>query len=375
MATDLDEEFQQLLIGLQSGHWRERLESSRGVVAWVRSADPGDPRREEMTRALVDLATHEKWEIRRAVAQAAAVLVHPSFEPILARLAADTNARVRQAAQMAALRRRDGRHASVFGKEHAERISTTLDAIQTRYGIPGREAVRRAAESIANTFARELYHEVIKLMSPLATAAERLQVELAKPAASSAMLMDEARRIRRQVTHLEAVLNAMRSYAAAPTLRFARESLRELVDEATHLVCGERAVGGVPVIAISVVSDYVCEVDRARMVQALTNLLANAVESYEGIEGEAKAIEVSAEVMPGAVRLRIQDFGTGMSPEVLRDAPTFFASKKRNGTGFGLPLAIRIIEAEHGGRLSIESSKGAGTSVWVVLPTQHEEGT
>jgi signal transduction histidine kinase len=57
-----------------------------------------------------------------------------------------------------------------------------------------------------------------------------------------------------------------------------------------------------------------------------------------------------------------------MSAEAQRDALTLFATSKPNGTGFGLPLAVKIVESEHGGRLSIDSLKGSGTIVRIVIP-------
>jgi len=57
-----------------------------------------------------------------------------------------------------------------------------------------------------------------------------------------------------------------------------------------------------------------------------------------------------------------------MSAEAQRDALTLFATSKPNGTGFGLPLAAKIAESEHGGRLSIDSVKGRGTTVRIIIP-------
>jgi hypothetical protein len=123
---------------------------------------PADVRIRAVVDRLVDLAGHSKWEVRRAVALAAAKTMHGALEPALAKLANDDNARVRDAAQAAALRRRDWGNASALGKQHEDRINKTLDDIESRFGVQGRAAVKRAAEQIANTFARELYHEVIK---------------------------------------------------------------------------------------------------------------------------------------------------------------------------------------------------------------------
>jgi signal transduction histidine kinase len=61
-----------------------------------------------------------------------------------------------------------------------------------------------------------------------------------------------------------------------------------------------------------------------------------------------------------------------MSAEAQGDALTLFATSKPNGTGFGLPLAAKIVESEHGGRLSIDSVKGRGTIVRMIIP-QHRQ--
>ena len=63
-----------------------------------------------------------------------------------------------------------------------------------------------------------------------------------------------------------------------------------------------------------------------------------------------------------------------MSAEAQRDALTLFATSKPNGTGFGLPLAVKIVESEHGGRLSIESVKGRGTIVRITHPKTSPTG-
>lgn len=374
MVTERRDEFEEVVAALRGDTWGEILDAVGAALAWIRQAEPGDPQADDLILVLVGLASHDKWEIRRAIAQAAAELGQPAFEPMLAQLAADPNARVRQAAQSAALRRRDGRHASVFGKEHADRINATLDGIHARFGPTGRDAVRRAAETIANTFARELYHEVIRLMSPLATAAERLQKQLTAGTAGPDALLFEAKRIGRQVRHLEAVMNAMRSYAAVPVLVFAPESLRDICTQAAHLAQGG-TIEGRDRIEIEIDADVVCEVAGTRLVQAFTNLLANAIEAYDGVGDTRQPIEVRAECGAGSVEVTIRDFGVGMSPERLRDAPKYFASGKPGGTGFGLPLAIKIVESEHGGRLRLSSEKGLGTTVRVVLPLRHVELT
>jgi len=228
--------------------------------------------------------------------------------------------------------------------------------------------VKRAAEQIANTFARELYHEIIRLLSPLAMSAERLRTQLSANEVSRAALHEEAVRIGYRVTHLRAVLNSMRAYTEQPTLQFTREILRELLEEAAALARTTGRDGGGPSIDIQVPPDMIVEVSRTRLIQAFTNMLENAIESYDGLESRTP-IKVRADAQEGRVTLVIEDCGCGMSAEALADSVALFATSKPNGTGFGLPLAVKIVESEHGGRVELQSEQGRGTIVRITMRT------
>jgi signal transduction histidine kinase len=58
-----------------------------------------------------------------------------------------------------------------------------------------------------------------------------------------------------------------------------------------------------------------------------------------------------------------------MEPETLERAFEPFFSTKTNGSGLGLALVKKIAE-DHGGGVSIDSSPGAGTRVWLWLPAE-----
>jgi signal transduction histidine kinase len=168
-----------------------------------------------------------------------------------------------------------------------------------------------------------------------------------------------------RIARLRSVLDGMRAYTAPHELPFSAESLREVVEESVALVRDARRNG--PRIDVEVPPDLQVDVCRARIVQALTNLLANAIESYEGLE-RVRPIAVTARAEEGRVAIAIEDRGCGMSEEVLADAAVLFSTSKPDGTGFGLPLAVKIIESEHEGRLHLESRKGYGTTATVIVP-------
>ncbi len=328
---------------------------------------PGDPRAPIVVDRLVALGSHGKWEVRRAVANAAARTMHSHFDVVLSKLAADHNAQVRQAAEVAILRRRDWGSTGALGKQHEQHLNALLDDIEGRFGVRGRQAVKRAAEHIANTFVRELHHEVVKILTPLSASADRLLMGAQDEQGSRGELAREAKRVSERVARVLGFLDAMRTYAAQPKVAFATESVRAVVDESVSIV--RDGCRPAPEIAVDVPDGLEADVCRPRLVQALTNLLVNAVEAYTDVVA-AGPIEIRAAAEEGRIVIAVQDHGCGMSEEVLADATLLFATSKEKGTGFGLPLVVKIIETEHGGRLQLQSRRGEGTTATVMIPAR-----
>jgi signal transduction histidine kinase len=68
-----------------------------------------------------------------------------------------------------------------------------------------------------------------------------------------------------------------------------------------------------------------------------------------------------------AVRIEIRDSGHGMEPQVLERALDPFFTTRPSGTGLGLPIVHRIVEA-HGGEIVLDSDEGEGTTVTLLVP-------
>jgi two-component system nitrogen regulation sensor histidine kinase NtrY len=104
--------------------------------------------------------------------------------------------------------------------------------------------------------------------------------------------------------------------------------------------------------------------DASQLEQVMINLLKNAAES--GSKPEDVTVKVS-DAGDGFV-IEVADRGSGLTPDVLRDALLPFFSTKATGTGLGLTLCREIVEA-HGGRLSLanrtDSATGAVVALWI----------
>ena len=89
----------------------------------------------------------------------------------------------------------------------------------------------------------------------------------------------------------------------------------------------------------------------------------NAIEA----SNRGEMVEVRAEASKNRFVIRIKDYGGGMDSEMLENVFIPFYTKKSSGTGLGMAIAKKIIEA-HQGSIRIDSREHSGTEVIVDLP-------
>jgi signal transduction histidine kinase len=107
-------------------------------------------------------------------------------------------------------------------------------------------------------------------------------------------------------------------------------------------------------------------VDAAQIESVIVNLLLNAREAISG-PGE---IHVTTRSQDGDVLLTVRDNGCGISPEFMANSlfkP--FKTSKKTGLGIGMYQTKTVVDA-HGGRLTVESEAGKGTTFRVLLPSK-----
>jgi signal transduction histidine kinase len=110
----------------------------------------------------------------------------------------------------------------------------------------------------------------------------------------------------------------------------------------------------------------VAVIDHDRMIRVLQNLLNNSVEALAATQGGK--IVFAARRNGGMCELTVRDNGPGI-PRVIWGTmfQPFTTHGKKGGTGLGLAIAKGVVEA-HGGKITFESAKGAGTTFRIRLP-------
>jgi signal transduction histidine kinase len=117
-----------------------------------------------------------------------------------------------------------------------------------------------------------------------------------------------------------------------------------------------------------------CALDVDLVATAVENLLRNASEATD----EGGTVTIRTERVPQrtareAIAITVEDSGCGMNARDLEQAFDEFFTTKAKGSGLGLPLVKRVVEA-HGGSVLVNSEVGRGTRVVLLFPIEQASG-
>jgi putative nucleotidyltransferase with HDIG domain len=176
------------------------------------------------------------------------------------------------------------------------------------------------------------------------------------------------RQIKENADEISVIIDDLFVFASPPQPRPTWTAHRQILDEAIQLASQKTGVEHIDA-RIEVIGDIKnIFADSAQVASAIANVICNSIESYADSFGPVK-ITASADQAGGFVKLTIADFGCGMDEQTLQKATYPFFSNQPAGRkrGMGLAHAARLIQL-NGGKLSITSRPGSGTTVTILLP-------
>lgn len=221
-----------------------------------------------------------------------------------------------------------------------------------------REAERRAEREAAwRQVARYLAHEINNMLSPIGSAAYRIERRLEEfPPEDRPAVRESLDVMRQSLDDLGRLAEQFSQYARLPEPRLEPLDLAETVRAALQL---ERAG------ATLRLPDHplIVHGDRLLVSRALHNLLVNAREAA----AQAGPIEVRAVASDGRAIVEVLDRGPGLDPDLLARVFDPFVSTKRRGSGLGLSL-VRDIMTQHGGSVGLENREGGGACARLIFP-------
>lgn len=186
-------------------------------------------------------------------------------------------------------------------------------------------------------------------------------------AADNPEQLELVKRTQQALVELQRLYEEVRSYAAPMKLVIDRCDLVELLRQTWDQLHEER-YGREIDLRVEPESKVWCQCDPAKLMQVLRNILENAV--FVAPEGSAIICTCEEVELRGSrsLRLSIRDQGPGLNPEQVQNIFEPFYTTKTRGTGLGMAITRRIVEA-HGGEVNVGSITG-GTEIVVTLPME-----
>jgi PAS domain S-box-containing protein len=176
-------------------------------------------------------------------------------------------------------------------------------------------------------------------------------------------------RIQKAQDHLEQLYEEVRNYAAPLKLDPDTWNVANIWRQAWHNLALKREGRDTKLQEHIDGVNLDCNVDQFRLEQVFRNILDNSLAACpNSVHISVHCAETSLEGRP-ALRVSVRDNGPGLSPEQKDRIFDPFFTTKTKGTGLGMAICRRIVDA-HGGKIAVGKGEDKGAEIIITLPRE-----
>jgi signal transduction histidine kinase len=216
--------------------------------------------------------------------------------------------------------------------------------------------------------ARRLAHELKNPLFPLQTTVENLQRAKEKsPEQFEEVFRESTGILLSEIENLKTIIGRFSDFAKMPQPELGTVNVNDVVRSVVKLFEAQfGAVGRPPITPELHLEENLpaIQADATLLHRAFENLVLNAMDAMPA--GGVLMLRTTHE--NGNIELEISDTGSGLTPEECERLFTPYYTTKQHGTGLGLAI-VQSVVSDHGGRISVESETGVGTSFHIELPS------
>jgi two-component system, NtrC family, nitrogen regulation sensor histidine kinase NtrY len=255
----------------------------------------------------------------------------------------------------------------VRGSDEIAELAKSFNQMTTQLVEQRERLVQVERVAAWRELARRLAHELKNPLFPLQTTVENLQRAREQNSGQFDEVFRESAGIMLgEIENLKAIVNRFSDFAKMPQPELAPVNLNEVVRNAVKLFEAQFGAVGRPPITPELHLEEnlpIIQADATLLHRAIENLILNAMDAMPA----GGVLMLRTQTIEGGVSLEVSDTGTGLTPEESERIFTPYYTSKQHGSGLGLAI-VQAIVADHGGRISVESESGVGTSFHIELP-------
>jgi two-component system nitrogen regulation sensor histidine kinase NtrY len=216
--------------------------------------------------------------------------------------------------------------------------------------------------------ARRLVHELKNPLFPLQLTVENLlRAREHGPEQFDETFRESATTLLAEISNLKNIIGRFSDFSQMPQPQFQAVKLNELLESVVRLHQAQLTKANIA-CKLETSAAKPIAADPELLHRVLSNLVLNAIEAMP----EGGTLALRATERNDHFRIEVSDTGTGLAPEQSAQLFTPYYTSKPHGTGLGLAIVQSII-SDHGGRISVISEPGRGTTFIIELPANRDK--
>jgi nitrogen fixation/metabolism regulation signal transduction histidine kinase len=238
----------------------------------------------------------------------------------------------------------------------------------TRELLEQRERIVQAERVAAwRELARRLAHELKNPLFPLQLTVENLlRAKQHLPAMFDEIFQESSATLLAEIANLKAIISRFSEFSKMPQPQLQHVQINEIVQTVMRLFQAQvQAPGGAAIACKLELADESGPIaaDPELLHRALSNLVLNAMDAMP----QGGVLTVRTRQAGDYAYIEVSDTGNGMTAEECERIFTPYYTSKSHGTGLGLAI-VQSVVSDHGGRISVRSQPGQGTTFVIELP-------
>jgi two-component system nitrogen regulation sensor histidine kinase NtrY len=247
-----------------------------------------------------------------------------------------------------------GELAESFNRMTSELLEQRERLVQTERVAAWRELARRLA------------HELKNPLFPLQLTVENLlRARQQSPETFEEIFRESTATLLAEITNLKSIIGRFSEFSKMPQPKLQQVNPNEIMQGVARLFEAQLQSPSGGITCSLDLDDQLPAIaaDPDLLHRAVSNLVLNAMDAMP----QGGTLTVRTRRDNERVRLEVSDTGAGLTPEECARLFTPYYSSKQHGTGLGLAI-VQSVVSDHGGRISVQSEPGRGTTFRIELP-------
>ncbi len=259
----------------------------------------------------------------------------------------------------------------VLGNDELAQLADSFNRMTTELLSQKEKLVQTERVAAWRELARRLAHELKNPLFPLQLTVENLvRAREHSPEQFEEVFRESARTLLAEISNLKVIIGRFSEFSKMPHPQLQQVSVNELLRGVAQLFQAQLQAPGRPEIRCTLElqeSIEPIEADPELLHRAVSNLVLNAMDAMP--QGGTLTLRSRGE--DGKAILEVADTGSGLTPEECDRIFTPYYTSKQHGTGLGLAI-VQSVVSDHGGRISVRSQPGDGTTFTIELAKRRD---